>query len=456
MRESKYVADVNSLSLEQQGPILYVVHCVDTEGPLDESLQATFERLKEMYDIHLEPTPENLRRLQTGEHLTGNTSVDHQIQLTFAPDLLRYNRDWSDIDAMTSDLFSKEYRGTLKDDFGGDWKITWFCMDHLDYETNPRKKALGHGVIHEYYRELIDKHDHINDEIQFHYHPKSIARNPLAAATCYANTMPEILEVMARRVIDYQWFPTAYRPGFHAERADCHLFLEQWIPFDFGNQAYEHEVDQPDMTHGRFGNWQSAPKSWCGYHPAIHSYQEVGGCRRKIFRCLNVGTRLRVLRQHHVNEAFEEAVADGSALLAFADHDFRDIRNDIAQVNELLNIGRQEFPNVRVMYCNAEEAARRFTDSTNPELQLEVHLADNVLSVFTKSGMVFGSQPFLALKDKHGKYHHDNLDEIDIGSSWNYVFDEQTISTDALESIGIGAAGRWGGAAVKVINPSRS
>ena len=25
--------------------IVYIVHCIDTEGPLDESLSATFERL---------------------------------------------------------------------------------------------------------------------------------------------------------------------------------------------------------------------------------------------------------------------------------------------------------------------------------------------------------------------------------------------------------------------------
>lgn len=45
-------------------PILHIVHCIDTEGPLDEDLQATFERLKYIFGIHLKPTRENLNLIQ--------------------------------------------------------------------------------------------------------------------------------------------------------------------------------------------------------------------------------------------------------------------------------------------------------------------------------------------------------------------------------------------------------
>ena len=47
-----------------EGKILYVVHCVDTEGPLDESLKASFDRLKSIFDIEIEPTEENLKKIQ--------------------------------------------------------------------------------------------------------------------------------------------------------------------------------------------------------------------------------------------------------------------------------------------------------------------------------------------------------------------------------------------------------
>jgi hypothetical protein len=47
--------------------IVYVVHCVDTEGPLHEPVQATFERLKSIFGLELEPSAALLRRLQAGE-----------------------------------------------------------------------------------------------------------------------------------------------------------------------------------------------------------------------------------------------------------------------------------------------------------------------------------------------------------------------------------------------------
>ena len=46
---------------------VYVVHCVDTEGPLHESVEATFERLKAIFGIDLEPSVALLRQLQAGD-----------------------------------------------------------------------------------------------------------------------------------------------------------------------------------------------------------------------------------------------------------------------------------------------------------------------------------------------------------------------------------------------------
>ena len=46
---------------------VYIVHCIDTEGPLYETIDATFERLKEIFGIHLEPSIENLHKIQNQE-----------------------------------------------------------------------------------------------------------------------------------------------------------------------------------------------------------------------------------------------------------------------------------------------------------------------------------------------------------------------------------------------------
>jgi hypothetical protein len=44
--------------------VLYIVHCIDTEGPLNETLDATFGRLESIFDIKITPTEENLSLLQ--------------------------------------------------------------------------------------------------------------------------------------------------------------------------------------------------------------------------------------------------------------------------------------------------------------------------------------------------------------------------------------------------------
>jgi len=45
----------------------YIVDCLDTEGPLHESIEATFERIREIFHLDLEPSVELLRRLQEGK-----------------------------------------------------------------------------------------------------------------------------------------------------------------------------------------------------------------------------------------------------------------------------------------------------------------------------------------------------------------------------------------------------
>ena len=41
---------------------LYIVHCIDTEGPLNETLEATFERIKHIYHIDLKPNERNTQK----------------------------------------------------------------------------------------------------------------------------------------------------------------------------------------------------------------------------------------------------------------------------------------------------------------------------------------------------------------------------------------------------------
>ena len=47
--------------------ILHIVHCVDTEGPLNETINATFERLKNVFGFNIYQSKKNLSKLQNKE-----------------------------------------------------------------------------------------------------------------------------------------------------------------------------------------------------------------------------------------------------------------------------------------------------------------------------------------------------------------------------------------------------
>lgn len=46
---------------------VYFVHCIDTEGPLYETIEATFSRIKQIFNINIEASRENLIKLQNSE-----------------------------------------------------------------------------------------------------------------------------------------------------------------------------------------------------------------------------------------------------------------------------------------------------------------------------------------------------------------------------------------------------
>jgi len=434
------------------GSVLHIVHCIDTEGPLTETIQATFERIKSVYGIKLSPSEGTLVKLQKKElDLNG---FEGAVARMVAPELLDYNTTYDHIGVMLRDCLSEKYRKEMVDDFGRGWVYSWHCMDHMGYSDNPRKKDVGYGNVFRYYRSMMaDLCSGCEDELNWHFHPRSLTGNPLQAATSYTNSAALLTDILCRRIIDDKWFPVVNRPGFHSERPDSHLFLEQWIPFDYANQFHESSDDDPDISSGRFGDWRRSTPSWCGYHPDHDDYQVTGQCRRIIFRCLNVGTRARTLNIEHLHEAFKDAQTNGVAVLAFADHDYRDIRPDVERVRNMLAEVRPAYPNVKIRFSGAEDAAIDTIGVTNKSrLKLEMELSGMVLRIKVTSGQVFGPQPFLAIKGVDGRYYHDNLDFQVPQKEWTYVFDEHTLPLKAISSVGVGGAGRIGGFDVEVLN----
>lgn len=434
--------------------ILHIVHCVDAEGPLYESVEATFDRLHRLFGIDLRPSTEALRKLQSKEiDLSGREDAVARI---VSPALLNYKDTWDKIDSMLGDIMSADFRRSMVDSFGDGWIFNWHCVDHVGYGENPRRRDIGYHNVFDHYRQMIEETGSDGDGLHFHFHPMPFDRKAHHSATHWFAHSTTLFEILARRIIDRGWFPCVNRAGFHVCRPDSHWFLEQFIPFDLSNQATAEPGSEGGSSlgieNGRFGDWRRASRSWQPYHPAHDDYQRCGECRRWIARCLNVGTRHRLLRQEHVDQAFEEAAEGKPVVLALTNHDYRDMRPDIEAVRAMVQHAAVRYPEVKFRFSEAREAMRAALKlpSESP-IRLDVGLADDVLTIRTDRG-TFGPQPFLALKTKSAEYFHDNLDFQEPFCAWSYVFDEETFPVEALDKVGVGTCDATGNVTTAVLD----
>lgn len=439
---------------------VHIVHCIDTEGPLHESLEATFERLDSIFGLKLSPDIELLRRLQTRQVDLGG--IEAAVSRVLDPHLLDYNDTWDKVDRMLAEALSEEFRNEVRDSYGGGWVYNWFCVDHVDYDSNPRQRDIGYHCVFDHYCKLLAETGSVQDGLHFHYHPHSFRKEAHLCATHWWANSDSLGQILSRRVIDRNWFPAANRPGYHVIRPDSHWFLEQFVPFDFSNQAATEDASdrsQLGLETGRFGDWRRAPANWRPYHPSHDDYQRPGDCRRWISRCLNVGTRYRLLREVDLRQAFQEAQDGKPVILGLTNHDFRDLRLDVRLFRQMLQTVSEEFPEVKFRFSGAVEAMRSALQ-LNPQapcdLDLTLTKSDGTAHFLevTSSTPTFGCQPWLALKTVAGTYHFDNFDIATPFHRWSYIFDEETFPLTSLEAIGVAGNNAYGIATVNVLNVS--
>ena len=428
---------------------LLFVHAVDTEGPISETLEDTFERLRLIFGVNLKPSDKMLEQLQQMKiDLRGKEAV---VADCISPKRLSLFNNFEAIDSMLDRLFDQNFRYRLKDDFGKPYRFSWFCIDHVGFESNPRLRLLGyHAILHHYIERIRGTSEYFGDTVQWHYHSVPFNRT----AHCFGlnwNFTNCHIEIFARRLIDYGLMPSAYRPGGWIERPDMNTWLEQWIPFDYGNNSLNKPIQQPDYKSGRFADWSRATFSWCGYHPSFRDYQVAGELKRTIFRCLSLDARVGSISEADIELAYEEAMQGKRPILSVTNHDNRDMVPEIEHFWSIIKNIARKFPHVQLKHCDEITAAReslslRFL----PELKLQIRWDENTL--FVKSNHdIWGPQPFLAMKTLDGRYLHDNM-AFHGDRLWSYTFDWMTIPKNALDTVALGSHDSYGNTIVVRLN----
>ncbi len=442
---------------------VHIVHCIDTEGPLYEPLDAKFDRLDDLFQItHIDRTWDNFRKLQNGEiPLDGK---EDKIKDVFSSHLSNFMDSWDKVYAMLEKCMALDFRNRMTDSNGKGWVYNWFPLDHVGYAINPRGRDMGFHSIFDRYQEILRGMEASEvDGLEWHFHPMSTYREAHRCATHYLRS-PEIFEILSRRIIERGFFPAAYRAGFQAERPDSHWFLEQWIPFDITNMSLEDNSDLErtvDFRQGRSGDWRRAPNDWSIYHPDHDDYQTPGNCRRAIARCLNVLNRIAPINAYEMRRAFQRATEGKPAVVGICSHDFRDLAVEVAHIRELIEDCKKEFPDVPFYFSEVRDAFRKTLFPNGFEaapLDLDVTFhpesPDDVahIEVSAKQGSVFGPQPWLAIETRSHRFLHDNFDFVDPNKSWAYAFHGDTLWFEDVLRIGVAANDSYGNTCVRVFD----
>ena len=181
---------------------VYFVHCIDTEGPLYESLEAKFQRIKDIFNIKIKKSKKNLEKLKKAEiPLNGKKKKNCFCPLKHP--LTNYNSDWQKINEMINRIFSDKFRNKHKDTLGNSWVFNWHCLDHVGYKNNPRRRTLGYHKIFDYYQKVLKKRNKFKDKIHWHFHPMSTYNDAHRCATSYVNS-PELYQILCRKIIEME------------------------------------------------------------------------------------------------------------------------------------------------------------------------------------------------------------------------------------------------------------
>ncbi len=436
-----------------RGPIVHIVHHIDTEGPLKEPFEEIFKRLETTLGIAcaFSRTEESFRSLQNGIHPDiKDPAVSKTIQTLLTPHLMQTWGSWNEIEAMIQVILSPEYRRQMTDSFGGEWIYNWHLMDHVGFQTNERGRDLGYAAIFNRYENFMKRYYSGKDAFHWHFHPISFFKEAHIAATSYDNSYPDLHQILCHRLIDKGWFPRVNRPGFHTQRPDSAWFLEQWIPFDASNQSIKEESLHQDASYGRFGDWKGAPDTWEVYRPDHYDWRRPGFSNRVISRVLNMKTRFRNINKQEIESAFRLAKEMQSPVyLGITNHDFRDMAIEIDEFRGMLAKVVPHYPEISFKFSEAVEAFRSVLGYSAKEceqnkLNCKMELIENRLCIEVVNGEPFGPQPYLAIKTKNGQYFHDNFDFGSFKKNYYYTFDRYTLELDQIEIIAVASNDCYG------------
>lgn len=311
------------------------------------------------------------------------------------PDLLT---DWRAVDAALSRAQTPAYRMRFPDSLGQGLKLSFSCISWSGFETNPVRRDFGWHTIFDHYRETFaDDFARWGDDLYWMYnHPAPSRIGNEWGLEWFDNT--HYFNILNHFVIDRGYFPNAVQVP--TESNDVSHFLEQWIPFDFGNRNSLYNqldsVNQDGRKTRDVFDWRAAPFDWSHYSPHVDDFRLPGTMARRVFRIVDIKSIIHVLQRQDIHQAFLKCLRGEDVVICAYEHDFRDRYQTIVELylQPLFDLAA-DYPQVPVVHATVQEAARRVLghgEAAGP--QLSVAPLDGGLLIRSDAPL-FGAGPYV-------------------------------------------------------------
>ncbi len=324
------------------------------------------------------------------------------------------------------------WRDSIKDDFGGPLKISWFLMTFEGY------RPAGYGinaVAEEFLDRFTDRARTCGDEIGWHYHHADWYNDSLKNRTAW-NPITTFSGRTYNRFTDRQLamnhlasfiyfnkiYPASFRAGWIWENTDFSNWLDSVIPFDYSH------------------NWDSADQGTFMYHPGRENMLRPGNLSRTIVRSVSPTDTA------YMRLMFELAASGEQVIVAFYTHNFgsTDLNNNAIKSLVVRNHKRfrafSRSSGAPFRYCTASEAVMRVRGE-RPETgfvpSIEYNRADGVITIDYTPAM-FGV-PLLCLQTEDEEIVGTFMKWDSTGNKWTY-----TIPAEKVDSFVAAAVSKYG------------
>jgi SAM-dependent methyltransferase len=374
---------------------VYVVFCMDTEGPCDDPK---------------------------------------------LPDLLA---TWPKVDQAMDKLFSPDFRLSHLDRFGGSPRFGWFFLTWTGFQTNPVNRDFGYHKIRDHYLERWGEAiARYGDEEAWHYHHPDQSRVGNVWGLDWS-ILPEYDQIISRQILERNWFPTAYRAGGTILDNVSSRWVDKWFPIDYNNRA---PAVFPDLI-----DWSEGVTDWKIYHPDPEDFRRPGGGRRRMARCLDLLTNSYQLSDNEIIKAFEQAQRGEDAILSVFDHDYRDILGRLQDLQRRLDDISGRYPTVPWRYSGPVEAVRRYLKAGTPRpLRMEVGQNGRQVQIWS-SEPLYQSIPWIAVETDGGEVVHieEGVERID-PNTWRWTIPKNA----GISRVAFGGSTDLGTSDVVTLEPS--